>query len=62
MVRNLEENRSYSHDFGSETDALTPDNAISWEKNAESTDTLRGPTRGCPPSFREKQESRGVEV
>ncbi len=41
-----ERSEAYAGDFGSESDALMPDTTIPWEKNAESTDTQRGPTRG----------------
>ena len=34
-----EQSEPCASDFGSESDALTPDNTISWEKNAETTGT-----------------------
>ena len=34
-----ERNEAYVGNFASENDALRPDNAILWEKNAESTET-----------------------
>ncbi len=34
-----EQSEAYAGDFGSESDALIPDNTIPWQKNAESTET-----------------------
>ena len=34
-----EQSEAYAGDFGSESDALMPENTILWEKNAESTET-----------------------
>ena len=34
-----EQSEAYAGDFGSESDALMPENTIPWQKNAESTET-----------------------
>jgi len=37
---------AYADDFGGESDALRPGNAVCWAKNFKSSRTGRGPTRG----------------
>ena len=39
MYTRREPSAAYAGNFASENDALTPDNAILWEKNAECTET-----------------------
>jgi hypothetical protein len=34
-----EQSEAYAGDFGTESDALTPDNTIAWEENAGNTET-----------------------